>query len=224
VSGATRPRLAIDHVQVAVADLEAAARRYERDLGLTALPGGRHPGRGTANMIVPLGDSYLELISVVDVEEARRHPTAMRVAGAVESGRSFAVWVARTDDLDAARAWLGQAGYDLPPVAVGARRRPDGSELSWRMQELAPGGAFSPLPFLIEWRVPADQHPGAAPARHRAGALGIAGVALTDPDPEHAEARLRALLDDQIRWSLSPGEPGVTSVTLATSGGPLVLR
>ena len=39
-------------------------------LGLTVLEGGRHPGRGTANLIVPFGRQYLELLCIVDEDEA----------------------------------------------------------------------------------------------------------------------------------------------------------
>ena len=79
---ARRPSLVFDHAQIAVADLEEAAQHYEKELGLTALTGGHHPGRGTANRIIPLGNCYLELIAVVDAEMASRIPGSMRVAAA----------------------------------------------------------------------------------------------------------------------------------------------
>jgi catechol 2,3-dioxygenase-like lactoylglutathione lyase family enzyme len=60
----------IDHVIYATADLDAASARVEAELGLTALAGGRHQGLGTHNRIVPLGGGYLELLAVVDPEEA----------------------------------------------------------------------------------------------------------------------------------------------------------
>jgi len=40
-----------------VADLRAAAQELEARHGLVAVEGGRHPGWGTANRIVPLGES-----------------------------------------------------------------------------------------------------------------------------------------------------------------------
>ena len=44
----------LDHVLIAVAELEAAAREIEGRYGLTSVEGGRHAGWGTANRIVPL--------------------------------------------------------------------------------------------------------------------------------------------------------------------------
>ena len=60
----------LDHVLFAVADLAAAATEFESRYGLASVQGGRHDGWGTANRIVPLGDAYLELLAVVDEDEA----------------------------------------------------------------------------------------------------------------------------------------------------------
>jgi hypothetical protein len=62
--------LELDHVLIAVQDLEAAARELEARHGLASIEGGRHAARGTANRIVPLGETYVELITVVDEAEA----------------------------------------------------------------------------------------------------------------------------------------------------------
>jgi Glyoxalase-like domain len=77
----------LDHVLVAVPDLAAAARVLEEEHGLTAIEGGRHPGWGTANRIVPLGDSYLELVAVVDAGEAARSPFGRWVAASQSARR-----------------------------------------------------------------------------------------------------------------------------------------
>jgi hypothetical protein len=52
----------IDHLIYGVRDLDAAAARFEA-LGLSSYAGGSHPGLGTSNRIVPLGDSYIELLA-----------------------------------------------------------------------------------------------------------------------------------------------------------------
>ena len=222
--GLHRPRLRFDHVQVAVADLEEAAARFTREHGLVALPGGRHPGRGTGNLIVPLGDSYLELIAVVDRHEAAAFPSSQRVARAVESGRTFAVWAARTTDLEATRRSLLERGLELPDPAPGSRRRPDGVQLAWRVQELVSGGQFSALPFLIEWQVPVELFPGSASARHPSGARGVVSLRLADPDPKTAEERLRLILADDLEYSIEEGLPGMVEMTLDTPSGPITLK
>jgi hypothetical protein len=54
----------VDHVVVAVHDLEAARAAYAR-LGFTVTPVASHPF-GTANALVQLGPAYVELVAVVD--------------------------------------------------------------------------------------------------------------------------------------------------------------
>jgi hypothetical protein len=96
-----RINVRIDHAIYAVEDLgEAADAIYERE-GLASVPGGRHEGWGTANRIVPLGETYLELIAVVDVEEAESSDFGRAVRRAVTEERPFVGWVAATDDIEA---------------------------------------------------------------------------------------------------------------------------
>lgn len=220
---AGRPRLTIDHVQLAVEDLDAAAERLQKRYGLVALAGGRHPW-GTANRIVPLGSEYLELIAVVEPALAAERPMAQRVARAVAEKRSFPVWAVRTHDLDASRAHLLAAGWELPEPQAGSRVRPDGVLLEWRSQELVADAAPSPLPFLIEWRVPAGAHPGEMPVEHPSRARRIKSLTLSDPEPQRAAARLDVLLARDVEHSLVRGPGGVSEVVVGTDMGDLVLR
>ena len=134
-------------------------RVFEARHGLRPMLGGRHPGAGTANAIVSLGAlEYLELIAVVDPEEARASGRSMRVARAVDAGATFATWVLRTEDVDAVRNALAIE----QPVRDGARTRPDGTRIEWKSLDLPGDG--SGIPFLIQWS-DLELHPG----RHGAG-------------------------------------------------------
>jgi len=217
--------LFIDHVLIAVADLAAGARRLETEYGLRALEGGRHPGVGTANMIVPLGSAYLELIAVVDPEEASRAPTAGRVARAIAEGRTFATWAVRTDNLDALREHLLAAGWALPAPNPGARIRPDGVTLRWRTQVLVPAYDPSVLPFVIEWSLPPGMHPAEMPVDHPSNAQGIRLVRLGDPHPAAASDRLHALLGDGVSLEVEEAPvSGVLAVEVNTSSRVIAIQ
>jgi len=165
-----RPRLHFDHALIAVADLEGSAASFEARFGLKAFPGGRHPGVGTANAIVPLGArQYLELITVVDRDEAERDPLRRRVLDALDSGATFAGWALRTGDLAAAGSAL-----ELGHVADGARERPDGTRLEWRTAQLTGAQRGSGVPFLIDWG--ATEHPGGTGGAQRVRRLEIEGL------------------------------------------------
>src|SRR6476469_4083347 len=78
---------------IAVTDLDAAGREFEARHRLASVAGGRHPGWGTANRIVPLGDAYLELVAIVD-----RHggPQPLRSLGRRSDPRR-AAWLGGAD-------------------------------------------------------------------------------------------------------------------------------
>ena len=65
----------IDHVIVAVRDLEQARRVWER-LGFSFSPRGRHIGQGTANYCIMFAGDFLELLGIVDPDDRVQHLAA----------------------------------------------------------------------------------------------------------------------------------------------------
>lgn len=145
----------IDHVLVAVQDLERASQVYQQ-LGFQVLPGGKHPSLGTHNALVPLADGfYLELIAVWDRELAERQVPF--VVSALARDNRLARFVLESDDLDADVAAMRARGFEISDPTQGERERPDGQRVAWK-------AAFPRdwrLPFIIqditprELRVPA---------------------------------------------------------------------
>src|SRR5439155_21921320 len=117
--------LELDHVLIAVADLAAAAEEIEARHGLASIEGGRHPGWGTANRIVPLGEAYLELVAVVDEAEAAQSPFGRWVATASPAPAELLGWAVRVDALDEDARRLGLV------AAAGSRATRDGEVLRW---------------------------------------------------------------------------------------------
>lgn len=203
----------LDHVIVAVRDLGAAAARFERDYGLVSLEGGRHRGLGTGNRIVPLGRSYVELMAVVDEDEAQGSTLADWVSATCADGDRLGALCLRTDDVASVAQRLG-----TPPLAMG-RVRPDGSELRWELAGLEQTLADPSLPFFIQWHVPVDELPGATPAQHPSGASGIVWVEMGG-DAQKLSERVGESLP-QLR--AAGGGDGVRRVGIATPDGELVL-
>lgn len=203
-------KVEVDHVLLAVADLEAGAERLAKDYGLKTVGGGRHPGIGTANRIIPLGQQYLELIAVADPAEAATSRLGRRVTKAVKEGRTFVDWALRTDNLEELQKRLGEAGWDLPPAWSGSRPRPDGSVLRWRTQELDSRLDATVIPFVIEWDIPAGAHPGEQGAQHA-----LSKVVLGARDPDAALARLRPLLGESGLYEVMDADTdGIREVVL----------
>ncbi len=174
--------LAIDHVILATADIYATAARLERDHGLASLPGGRHAGHGTGNRIVPLGDAYIEIMGVVDKDEAAASPMGSWLREQTAAGDRVAALCLRTDapGLDTTAERLR-----LRPLPM-SRDAPGGVTLSWRLAGLAEAMADPSRTFFIDWQVPPDQHPARGPAPHRAEPAGFARVELAgNPEAIH---------------------------------------
>jgi Glyoxalase-like domain len=178
----------LDHVLVAVDDLTAGAQAIEEKFGLSSYEGGRHPGWGTANRIVPLASAYIELIAVVDQAEARGSAFGRWVL----SRRGPLGWAVR-GNVDAVAQRLGL------PVAEGSRQTADGRTLRWRFAGTERAMAAPCFPFFIEWA------PGTTPP-------GDGGTArLTRLDLRGDEQRLADWLGEhRVPIAVTRGAPGVT--------------
>ena len=202
----------LDHVLIAVADLAAAAREIEARHGLASIDGGRHPAWGTANRIVPLGDSYLELVAVVDAAKAAESAFGRWVASGASSTARPLGWAVRTYQLDELARRL-----DLP-VHAGSRATRGGDLLRWRSAGIDQAAVEPSLPFFIEW-APQTQLPGQAAIRHRAGAASIARLVLV-ADP----GRLADWLGNhQLPIVVRAGTPAVTTIYISSEAGEIVL-
>jgi len=178
-------RLELDHVIVCVADLDTAAEVFEERFGVTAVGGGRHPGHGTENRIIPLGSSYIELLAVVAEDEAATSPFGRWAAEQSHGADAKAVCL-RSDDLDAVCARL-----DLEPLSM-SRETPDGRLLEWRIAGLEPA-LCQVLPFFIQWDTPPELHPGRTPVAHPAGEARMTSVAILG---DH--------VDELVDWAPEP--------------------
>lgn len=218
------PPSVVDHVLLPVADLEDGARTLLERHGLRAVPGGRHPKVGTANMIVPLGRQYLELIAIVDSREAAASRLGTRITAALADERMFVDWAVRTRDLDGMRAKLLAAGWDLPTVTEGSRHRPDGKVLHWRTQDVNDGASRAAVPFVIEWDVPDGLHPGEATAQHPSGATALRRVVVGARNPVRLREQLRLLLGDSDLYEVrAAGSDGIEEIVLDSPHGDLVV-
>jgi hypothetical protein len=204
----------IDHAIYAVRDFAAAARRYQEEFGLAAVPGGRHEGWGTANWIVPLGPSYIELIGVEDEDEASRSFLGQHLIGVLREGERFFGWCVRPDLFDDA---VERAGLE---VGEGSRQRPDGTTIRWRSAGIEVAMDDPSLPFFIEWLIPDELHPGRMDAPHRVEPRGISWVEVRGD-----EASVRSWLgDEELPVRVSSGPPALVAVGIATEAGDVVLR
>jgi Glyoxalase-like domain len=202
----------IDHIVLGVPDLDNAEVQFEDRYGLTTIEGGRHPGWGTANRLVPLGAAYLELVTVVDQAEASNSEFGRWVSAMLEGDSRFG-WAVRTDDLDSTAARLGLE------VAEGSRRSRGGEMLRWRLAGVAQAARDSSLPFFIQWG-DSTPLPGQATVVHRAGAVALGELTINGN-----EQGLREWLGTKsLPIRVTEGLQGVASFTVLTSTNTIVVN
>ena len=186
----------IDHLVIAVPDLDSSAQELEQGIGLAVTGGGRHPSAGTANRIAFLADgSYLELIAIEDGDAAAKRPLGAAVQRAIEErGGGLASYALVDDHLDTTVVELQANGSSIGSVQHGSRVREDGEVVEW-WSAFPESLGLDGVPFLIRHAYTGIEWGSAALAERQAFVHPIGSpVVLTrldiaTPDPQDLAAR-----------------------------------
>jgi catechol 2,3-dioxygenase-like lactoylglutathione lyase family enzyme len=172
----------LDHVIVAVRDLEAATRQYALLLGRTLSWRGKHPGQGTANTLFRLENTYLELLAPEGegtIGGAVRAFLGARAAAPL--GLAFG-----TRDAAACHARFAEQGLAPAPIEKGFGHDVDsGAFREWRRVALPPTKTRGVVIFAIEHTTPDGILASAGVVCDEAAAVAAldhAVVQTTDPE------------------------------------------
>jgi Glyoxalase-like domain len=182
---ATAPlRAQFDHLVVAIRSLPEGVAEFERATGVTPTIGGKHPGRGTENALVSLGDGkYLEIIAPQEgaqlspMDEGMRRIDTLHIIG----------WAVSVSDVGAAVAALKQANVPTTSPQPGSRVTPAGTRLEWTTLGLA-DRTIAMAPFFIHWSA-STRHPSTTTP----GGCSLDTLTITDPNSDRLAAALGAL-------------------------------
>lgn len=191
----------LDHVVLAVRDLDAAASHYEA-LGFTLTPRATHPF-GTGNRLAQFAGSFLEVLTVVDPKKITEPDGTSFSFGAfnrefLSAGEGFSMLVLSSHDADADLTRYATAGlktyerFDFERTAV----QPDGTRrtvafrLAFTSHDDLPNCGF----FTCENRFP-DNFWKPAFQSHANTARDIAEVALVVDEPVRVEPFMSTYAD-----------------------------
>jgi catechol 2,3-dioxygenase-like lactoylglutathione lyase family enzyme len=188
----------IDHLVVAVHDLDQAGSFYQR-LGFQVGARNRHPW-GTENRIVQLPSSFIELITVGEGAAIAPHRASAFSFGAfvqdyLRGREGLAMLVLDSQDAKADAALFSESGIGSfePFHFERSGRRPDGSEtkvaftLVFTSAENSPKAGF----FVCQQHFP-ENFWNPEFQRHDNKATQISSVTLAAPSPERLRSFLRA--------------------------------
>jgi hypothetical protein len=203
--------LRIDHVIVGAANLDSAIDQLRRLTGVTAQHGGVHPGRGTRNALLSLGEAtYLELVAPSGEPDSTG--TAAYLAGLDHP--TPVGWALTSPDLAETIRRLQRGGFTVTGPIPGSRHRPDGVVLQWATAHVA-GDSTGLFPFFIQWAA-GEPHP----ARTSPAGCRLITVRLQASAP----ARLRRLLElTRTEAVIETGPASAMRLTLACPSGTVVL-
>jgi hypothetical protein len=173
----------VDHVILGINDLQKGIEELERRTGVRAAFGGAHPGRGTQNALISLGEHhYLEILAPNPKEKGAARPEELLALTALTP----VGWAARANDMLSMQRILRSHGAQTGEIRPGARNRPDGTRLAWKTLNFTM--PESPLlPFFIEW-----DHASAHPSATSPKGCRLARLILEDPNPGGLRDALRA--------------------------------
>ena len=211
----------IDHLVVAVRNLDKAAGFYQR-LGFQVGARNRHPW-GTENRLIQFESSFIELITMGEGTDIPAHGPGTFSFGAfvrdyLAHREGLAMLVLDSGDAKADAAHFARSGIGtFEPFFFERRgRRPDGSEthvaftLAFARDEGAPRAGF----FVCQQHFPENFWNPAFQA-HDNRADGISGVALSAPEPERHAAFLSAFT------GVEPSQPAGHDLSYPLKGGHL---
>lgn len=212
----------LDHIIIGVRDLEQAARIFGQKLGLLPSGGGIHPIGGTANRIIVIGDTYLELIAVYLPEEAQES-----IRRRLEKGEGYLNCVFTSDDLDADSQAIRARGVALIGPVAGSLRSADGRERAWRRVDVERLDLTQRYPFIIQHDSTGDERRRrlagwSAPPIHPLGAGKVHSVTLAVENLAEASRRFAQIYGWQPSEPFSAVSEGldaqVVSYSLSHSG------
>jgi catechol 2,3-dioxygenase-like lactoylglutathione lyase family enzyme len=201
----------LDHIILGVDDLDRGIAWVERRAGVRAIFGGVHPGRGTRNALLSLGPTcYLEIIAP---DPQQSPPTWFSQVLTMRDPRLIA-WAVHTSGLTALVQTAVGAGFPIDGPHDGARSRPDGKILSWKLFRLRDdrGGL---LPFFIEWG-----RDSVHPATDAPSGCRLESFHIESPDPQDLARVCKPLA---VEVAVEPGERPRMLARLASPKGQVDL-
>ncbi|MEM8862966.1 MAG: VOC family protein [Chloroflexota bacterium] len=209
-----------DHIIYFAPSLENAYDQFEKLLGVRPVFGGQHPGRGSHNALLSLGDScYLEIIAP---DPAQPTPPAPRSFGMDSLAEAKLLhWAVTSTNIDASVSAAKAAGYDPGMVHDGSRSRSDGVLMEWKLTRRpeAVAGTNPPgdwlVPFLIDWGETLH------PAQNNPAGCTLISLEATHPDPDSVQTMLDAL---GVECIVKQGDAVQLIASIDTPNGRVELR
>ncbi len=211
------PFARLDHLVIAVRDLDAASAAHATMLGRDPSWRGVHPAYGTANVLFGLSNCYVELLALGP--EPSGHPVAQALAASLEARAEdlFALALG-SDDLERSGAALAERGLHPGPLLDGEGQDAEGTTRRWRSFMLPAAETRGLNVFAIEHADRAAIPAATATADPATVATGVDHVVMFSDDLDATLGLWRDALGVAERWRREFPERGTVNVGLRLGG------
>jgi hypothetical protein len=191
----------IDHIIIGVNDLEKATHVFSENLGLAVSGGGIHPTGGTANRIIVIGDTYLELITVNKPEEAQQS-----ILDRLAKGEGYLNFVLTSNDIAADVEAIARRGTRVFGPAPGRLKSAGGHERNWQRADIERRDLTQHYPFIIQHDSTGEERRfklagWTTPPAHPLGAIKVLSTTIAVEDLNEAAPRFERI------YGIAPSEP-----------------
>jgi catechol 2,3-dioxygenase-like lactoylglutathione lyase family enzyme len=178
----------VDHIVIAVHDLNAAIQTYTQ-LGFTVVEGGRHP-TGSYNALVAFADgAYIELLAFYETSPNHQWWDLLH-----QRGGGLIDFCMVTDDIRADHQAFDTLGVHMSGLVDLSRKRPDGYLLEWLNTEVY-GDYKGIIPFIIEDKTPRTERVPKETS-HANGVTGIHTLTFATADLTMPQTIMGAMLGE----------------------------
>ncbi len=192
---------ALDHIIIGVNDLAQATETFEHRLGLLASGGGSHPTGGTANRIIVIGDTYLELITICTPAEAQQS-----MIERLAKGDGYVNFVLASNDITGDSQAIAARGTPIVGPKAGELTGAEGHSRAWMRTDIERPDMAQHYPFIIQhdstgkerrFRLAGWQ----TPPEHPLGATRVLSATISVENLDEAAQRFQHI------YGLQPSEP-----------------
>jgi hypothetical protein len=180
-----RVKQVLDHLILGIANLDKGVAWVEEMTGVRATVGGSHPGAGTRNALLSLGNRrYLEIMSIDPAQKLSGQWAAL-----VKDLKTpqLIMWAAASNDIAAVCCKIQAAGYKIVGPNLGSRVKPNIGMLNWKMLSV-PNELGGLIPFFIEWGAGTIH-----PAEDSPQGCNLQSLEMEHPEPDRVRKMLRDL-------------------------------
>lgn len=195
----------LDHLAWASNDLDKGIEEFKRLSGVEAALGGSHPGHGTRNALVGLGDMLY--LAIDGPDPAQEHKNNNGEWMAAMTGFRLTAFATAVDDIEKAATDFTTWGLKTDIERFG-RRRLDGELVEWDALVVADNPFGVALPFVVQWRT--EHHP----AKSAPSGCSLSAFKVRHPENNALADFYRSIsLDTEVNHGADPA-------LIATIAGP----